>query len=179
MELTLFGVIESKTESKKRAERISLLISRIDDAPDERKCIRSHYFMSKDFIDKAKARKLDPNDYDGLQRTVGDLSDMLTEKDRAQMESNTKIWKHYTGKWAGWAGALPRHRFCTTLHPKEIAYLEDIRKDQISMMVELRHALSDYRRELAQLRAVADIPEDIAKRYQLTPKGFRTRKAKE
>lgn len=175
MELTLFGFIESKTETKQRAERISLLISRIEDAPDERKCIRSHYVTSKYFIDKAKAKKLDPNDYDGLQRTVGDLSDMLTEADRKAMLANPKIWKHYTGKWTGWAGALPRHSFCTTLHPKEIAYLEDIRKDQISLMVELRHALNHYRRELAELRALGDIPADIAKRYQLTPKGERLR----
>ena len=176
MELTLFGVIESKTEAKQRAERMSLLIARIDDAPDERKCIRSQYNCLTYFIDRAQAKKLDPNDLDGLQRSIGDLSDLLTAKDAAEMEANPRIWKHYTGKWEGWAGALPRHRFCITLHKKEIDYLREVRDEQTGLMIALRHALNSYRRELTQLRAVADLPEEIAKRYQLTPKGERLKK---
>jgi hypothetical protein len=176
MELTLFGVIESKTEAKKRAERISLLVSRIADGPDDRKCIRSQYNQITHFVTKAKAKKMDPNEHDGLQRTIGDLSGLLTEKECAEMRDNPRIWKAYTGDFAGWCGSTPRDRYCTTLHKKEIAYLEECRAEVVSNMLNLREALSSYRRELAELRALADLPEEIAKRYQLTPKGERLKK---
>lgn len=176
MELTLFGVIESKTEAKKRAERISLLVSRIADGPDDRKCIRSQYNQITYFITKAKAKKMDPNEHDGLQRTVGDLSGLLTDKECKEMSDNPKIWKSYTGDFAGWCGATHRDRYCTTLHKKEIAYLEECRDEVVNNMLDLREALRDYRRELTTLRAVADLPEEIAKRYQLTPQGERLSK---
>ena len=176
MEQGLFGIIESKAESTARAQRISLLLSRIADAPEDRAGIRSMYETITHFIDLAQSKKLGPNDIDGLYRTVGDISEAATEQDYAAMHKKSPgLWKRFP---VGWAGASHRHSYCCTLHPKEITYLEEIKETQVEDMKELRGRLNHYKRELRQLRSLGDLPKDIAARCHITPNGFRAKQGK-
>jgi hypothetical protein len=98
---TLFGVIETKTQARKRAQEIVRLIGAVEDAPAAIECNHSHIHVLAYFIERSERAALDLNDLDGLTRMVGDTQHLLTERECLAMRKNEKIWRpsHLDG-WA-------------------------------------------------------------------------------
>ncbi len=91
--LTLFGLVETKAQARRRAKRIVQLLGAIEDAPEAIRSCKNHIDTLRYFIERSLQVKLDPNDRDGLQRLVGDTEEVLTEADCEEMRSNLEIWR--------------------------------------------------------------------------------------
>src|SRR5260370_40570817 len=127
---TLFGRVETKAQSRRRAKRIVQLGGAIEDGPEAIRCCESHIDALQYFIQRSLQVELDPNDRDSLQRLVGDTEEVLTESDCEEMRSKPHIWRPYL---VGWIGARAGEMYAAALHPKEVVYLrqlqESIRED--------------------------------------------------
>jgi len=148
---------EGKNELRDRARKMGQLQSRISDTPGAISGLKGTSGQVLYFIRKAKARTLDMNDHDGLVRTV-DTEQMLTDRDRRYMQRG-KWWKPIPEGWPG------RGSYCTTLHPKEIAYLQKVVDEIETEIFQLEHDLPELKVELAKLAQHGPIPADLARRY--------------
>ncbi len=172
--LTLFGLVETKAQARRRAKRIVQLLGAIEDAPEAIRSCKNHIDTLQYFIERSVQVKLDPNDRDGLQRLVGDTEEVLTEADCEEMRSNLEIWRPYL---VGWIGARAGEMYAAALHPKEIAYLRQMQESIHEEAVAIAEGVEGAQAELAALKAIGQLPEDIAQRYALTPDGSRRESA--
>lgn len=168
---TLFGPIETKAQARKRAQRIVHLLGAIEEAPQAIRCCESHTEALEYFIERSLQVQLDPNDRDGLQRLIGDTEEVLTEEDCNEMRSNQEIWRPYL---VGWIGARPGDMYAAALHPKEVDYLHNVQESVREDMEVVASGVQECQAELAALKALGPLPEDIAQRYALTPEGDRS-----
>src|SRR5579885_1935414 len=133
--MTLFGPLESKSESARRARKIVELLGFIEEAPEAIHCCEHDVWMLSYFIERSEQKLLDPNDRDGLIRLVGDLEELLSEEDCQEMLDDRSIWRAYP---PGWLGMGPGDRYAVALHGKEIAYLRKLatgrRQDQAAII---------------------------------------------
>ncbi len=166
----LFGPVENKAQARKRAQRIVVLLGAIAEAPQAIHCCNSHIEALEYFIDKSLRVQLDPNDRDGLLRLIGDTEEVLTEEDCEEMRSNPQIWRPYIH---GWIGARPGDMYAAALHPKEVAYLRDTQENLRAEPAAILEGEKNCQAELAALRAIGPLPQDVAHRYALTPEGSR------
>jgi len=146
----------------------------IEDAPEAIRSCKNHIDTLQYFIERSVQVKLDPNDRDGLQRLVGDTEEVLTEADCEEMRSNLEIWRPYL---VGWIGARAGEMYAAALHPKEIAYLRQMQESIHEEAVAIAEGVEGAQAELAALKAIGQLPEDIAQRYALTPDGSRRESA--
>lgn len=164
----LFGAVESKSESRERAKKLVFLYSTLREAPGALEVRRGQVADLQYFIDRSAKSKMDPNDWDGLHRLIGDPEELLTEADCRAMRRKKHIWKPYPYEWLG---SGPGQTFPSEMHPKEIAYLksqQDFIKDEIES-IELR--VPEIKQEIVELRLIGPLPEDTAERYKLTVDG--------
>ena len=164
---------EGKRESAERARNLVSLYQALREAPGVIESCQGHVGVLQYFIDRSNAKKLDPNDRDGLGRTVGDLEELLTERDCAAMRRNKKLWKKYP---YGWLGSPPGSEYCCQLHPKEVAYLEEQKEEQLTMAEAVQMNIPFIKEEIAALRLIGPLPEKVAERYKLTVDGREKRK---
>lgn len=167
-EHTLFGIVETKTQARKRAQEMVRLIGAIDDAPVAIECRAEHIAALAYFIERSNKVALDPNDLDGLMRMVGDTQELLSEGECRAMR-NKNIWRMYP---LGWIGTRPGDMYPAALHPKEIHYLRQVQDELREEMEAIREGAELCKADLGRLRAVGPLPEDVAKRYSLTPNGY-------
>lgn len=113
-ERTLFGIVETKAQARKRAQEMVRLIGAVEDAPEAMQCRAEHIDALAYFIERSKNVALDPNDLDGLIRMVGDTQELLTEAECRAMR-NKNIWRVYP---LGWIGTRPGQMYPAGLHPK-------------------------------------------------------------
>jgi len=59
--------------------------------------------------------------------------------------------------------------YAAALHPKEVAYLRQMQESIREEAVAIIAGVADAQAELAALKAIGPLPEDIAQRYALTP----------
>jgi hypothetical protein len=164
---------ESRSEARERADKIATLIAAIGDAPRSIAFLKDGIENLTYYIRRAKKRQLDPNDHDGLIRLTGGMPIAeLTQKECDYM-NRAKVWRRFTGKWKGWVGTRETDVFCTTLHPREIEMLQTEVNNCNNEIWGIRQSVPHWNKELRPLRAMGDIPEDIAKRFNLTPDGHR------
>ena len=71
----------------------------------------------------------------------------------------------------GWIGARTGEIYAAALHPKEIAYLRQMQESIHEEAVAIAEGVEGAQAELAALKAIGQLPEDIAQRYALTPDG--------
>lgn len=161
---------ETKLESRDRARKIVRLICAIEDAPTQAEQINWQMDLCLYFVEKANAGELTLNDRDGLQRNIGVIDEEMTAKDNAEMRQDESAWKPLEH---GWIGRKVGELYCTKLHPKEIRVLEDVRAELAGDLVALTEAVPTWEQELATLRAVGPLREDIATKHNLTPEGYR------
>jgi hypothetical protein len=167
---TLFGLVETKAQARRRAKRIVQLLGAIEDAPDVMSSCENHIDILRYFIERSLQVELHPDDRDGLQRLLGDTEEVLTEADCEEMRSNPKIWRPYP---VGWIGARAGEMYAAALHPKEIAYLREIQQSILDEVASIVAGVEDAQTELAALKAIGPLPEAIAQHYALTPEGNR------
>lgn len=170
MELTAFGWVsfrrESRTELKERARELSYLHSQLTDAPYAIEVRRGQIGDVRYFIDRARAKKMDVNDHDGLQRLIGQPEDLLTQRDCREM-MDPKLWRWSPPGTEWWAGSS----YCITLHRKQTAYLQR-QVDWIQEEIDCIEAdLPEIKARIEKLRGVGPLPEDIATRHQLNVDG--------
>jgi hypothetical protein len=166
-ERTLFGIVETKAQARKRAQEIVRLIEAVEDAPEATRCRSEHIDALAYFIERSKKVALDPNDLDGLLRMVGDMQELLTEAECRAMR-NKNIWREYT---PGWIGTRPGQMYPAALHPKELRYLRGMQDELRDEMEAIRKGAEGCKSELELLRAVGPLPDNVAQRYSLTPDG--------
>lgn len=168
MERTLFGSVEGKRESIARAKKLAEIYAAIREAPDALDCRRGQIMDLDYFIERSREKKIDPNDRDGLLRSIGDPEDLLTERDCAAMRRNKKLWKPYP---TGWLGATRGQLYCCQLHPKEIKYLEGLKAEIAAEVTAIETNLPLLQEEATQLRLIGRLPADVAERHRLTEDG--------
>jgi hypothetical protein len=164
---TLFGTIENKAEARERAQKMAELYDALREAPEALDCRRVQIGDLTYFIERSNACKLDLNDHDGLHRLIGDPEELITARDCAFMRRHKRWWRKTPKGYLGYSAAI----YCATLHPKEIKYLEDQRiwiQDEIDS---IETNVPIIREQVKALKAVAPLPEDIAKRHGLTVDG--------
>lgn len=166
-ERTLFGLVETKRQARKRAQEIVRLIDAIETAPEAIAYREQHIESLAYFIERSRKVKLDPNDLDGLVRMVGDTQWLLTEGECHAMHRK-KIWRLYP---LGWLGVRPGQMYPAALHPKEIAFLREMQDELRDEMEAITAGAEVCESELVTLRAVGSLPDDVAERYSLTPDG--------
>ncbi len=167
---TLFGIVETKAQARKRAQEIVRLLGAVEDAPEAIACRRAHIETTDYFIDRSNGIALDPNDRDGLLRCVGDLEELLEEEDCQAMRDNGAIWRPYP---CCWLGKRPGEVYAAALHPKEIAYLREVQAEMREEIEAITEGAKQCQSELEQLRTLGPLREDIAQRYGLTTSGER------
>ncbi len=168
---TLFGPVETRAQARRRAPRIVRLLGAIEDAPEAIKCCQHHIEKLEYFIQRSLRVQLDPNDRDGLQRLIGDTEEVLTQEDCDQMVSNLEVRRPFP---AGWPGARRGDIYAAALHPKEIDYLRGMQDSLREDLIAIAAGAEDCKAELAALRAIGPLQEEIAERYALTPAGERS-----
>ena len=166
---TLFGIVESKSEARARAKELVKIHGAIREAPEAMEVREGQAAQLAYFIKRSDACQLDLNDKDGMMRTIGLLDDMLDEADCAFMRRHKKWWRKVPKGWLGCKGG--DHYYCTKLHPKEISYLREQIADLQAEIEAIQEAVPALKIQLAELAAVAPLPEDIAKHYALTVDG--------
>lgn len=166
--MTLFGIVETKAQAHKRAQRIVRLIGALEDAPDALTSYENDIRVLEYFVERSAQVKLDPNDLDGYLRLVGDNEDLLTEEDCLEMRANTAIWRRYP---FGWLGCLRGELYAASLHPKEVAYLRELQEKRRDDIEAVTAGSEQCKAELDMLRAIGPLPDDVAARYCLTPDG--------
>jgi hypothetical protein len=171
---TLFGLVETKAQARRRAQRIVRLIGTIEEGPEILACYENDIWMLEYFIERGTTGTLTPNDRDGLLRFVRDLEEVLTEDDCRDMRDNPAIWKSFP---VGWPGAAPRDLYAAALHPKEIAYLRQRQEERRDEITDVLAGAEEASAELAQLKSICPLPDDVASRYSLTPMGNRLQTA--
>lgn len=171
---TLFGVVETKAQARRRAREMARLLSAIEDAPEALECRASQIEALQYFMDRSKKVALDLNDLDALQRLIGDTEELLTEGERRAMRRNDKIWRPFP---LGWLGVRPGQMYPAALHRKEIAYLRDIQHQLHEEITAIRESLPECEIALEALRALGPLPDDIARQHRLTPEGHRLPRA--
>jgi hypothetical protein len=169
-DVTLFGVVETKLQASKRAKRIVQLLGLIEGAPETFACYENDIRALAYFIERATAAALTPNDRDGLLRFVGDLEELLSEEELREMQENQTIWRPYP---RGWIGMLRGELYAAALHPKEIAYLLPLQDERRGEIAALRMDVEEAEAELAALKRICPLRDDVAARYSLTPVGDR------
>ena len=167
---TLFGVVETKAQARRRAREIVRLLGAVGDAPEAIQSHAGHIETIQYFVDRSQQIALDLNDLDALQRLIGDTEEILTEGERRAMRRNEKIWRRYP---VGWLGARPGHIYPAALHRKEIAYLREMQRELRAEMTDIRDGAQECEAGLDALRALGPLPDDIARQYALTPDGHR------
>lgn len=168
MEMTPFGLVatrsESRTQVKARAKEMSGLQSALRDAPEEIEARRGQVLDLQYFIDRSNAKKMDPNDHEGLLRLIGQPEDLITMREANTWARKQGIWRKTPNGMTWWAGKM----YCTMLHPKEIAYL----KWQIAQVQEIIDAVEagipEIEERIAELWDAGSLPDDIAKQYHVT-----------
>jgi hypothetical protein len=173
MELTLFEVIESKTEIRERAKALSELYASLRDAPEAIDCRTSQVMHLQSFVERSAKRMFDANWWDGLQRCIGDPEELLTARDLAAMRRDKSYWKK--SQWNHLCcpkGTIYRCK----LHPKEIALLEKYKLEVQSELNNIKMNLPLLKDEIQRLRAIGPLPKDIAERYRLTEDGLEKKK---
>lgn len=168
MEMTPFGLVatrsESRTQLKARAKEMSGLQSALRDAPEEIEARRGQVLDLQYFVDRSNAKKMDPNDHEGLQRLIGQPEDLLTLREANAWARKQGVWRNTPDGMTWWAGKM----YCTMLHPKEIAYL----KQQIAWLQEIIDSVAagaiEIEKRIAELWAEGSLPDDIAKQYHVT-----------
>lgn len=173
-ETTLFGLVETKAQARRRAQRIVRLIGTIEEAPEILACYENDIRTLEYFIERGATDTLTPNDRDGLLRFVGDLEELLTEDECDEMRDYAEIWKPYP---SGWFGTLPGELYASALHPKEIAYLRERQEERRNEMTAVLAGAEEARTELAKLKSICPLPDDVATRHGLTPTGDRLQTA--
>ncbi len=167
---TLFGLLETKAQARRRARRIVRLLGAIEDAPEAIQCCQYHVDMLEYFIQRSLSMQLDANDRDGLQRLIGDTEEVLTREDCDEMASNPKIWRPVP---AGWPGRRTGDMYAAALHPKEIDYLREMQNHLREEWTAIAASVEDCQAELVTLQAMGPLPAEIAQRYALTSEGNR------
>jgi hypothetical protein len=168
MEMTLFGVIETKTEMRNRAKQIFALLASLRDAPGAVEARTGQIMDLRYFIDRSQKRKMGPNDWDGLHRLIGDPEELLTDAEKRAHVKNPKNLKPYK---YGWMNRPPGELWVCCLHRKEIAYLVsqiDFLKGEIET---IKGNVVTIREELKHLREIGPLAKDVADRYGLTEAG--------
>lgn len=146
------------------------LLDAVEDAPEAIASRIGHIEALQYFVDRSNQIALDLNDLDALQRSIGDLEELLTNGERLAMRRNEKIWRPYP---IGWLGARPGQMYPAALHRKEIAYLRQIEREMREEIPVIRDGAKESENALEVLRAVGPLPDDIARQYALTPEGHR------
>lgn len=167
---TLFGIVETKTQARRRAREIVRLLGAVEDAPEAIESSAGHIETIQYFVDRSNKIALDLNDLDALQRLVGDTEEVLTESERLAMRRNEKIWRRYP---IGWLGARPGQMYPAALHRKEIAYLRQMQRELRDEMTAIRDGAKECETALEVLRAMGPLPDDIARQHALTRDGHR------
>jgi len=173
-ETTLFGLVETKAQARRRAQRIVRLIGTIEEAPEILACYENDIRTLEYFIERGTTGTLTPNDRDGLLRFVGDIEEILTEDDCREMRDHPDIWKSFP---AGWPGTLLGELYAAALHPKEIAYLRERQEERRQEMTDVLAGAEEARTELDKLKSICPLPDDVATRHGLTPTGDRLQTA--
>ena len=168
MEVTLFGVIETKTETRDRAKRLAELYASLRDAPGAIGCRKGHTMDLQYFIDRSRKRRMGPNDWDGLHRLIGDPEYLLTDRERAAHRRNPKNWRRYK---YGWLNQPPGQKWPCCMHPKEVAYLVGQLDELQDEIVAIELSIPEIQAEAKALRDIGPIPKDVADRYGLTEAG--------
>ncbi len=166
-ECTLFGIVETKAQARKRAQQLVRLIGAIEEAPEAMQSRAEHIDTLAYFIERSRQVALDPNDLDGLIRMVGDTQELLTEAEYRAMR-NKNIWRVYP---LGWIGTRPGQMYPAALHPKELKYLRELQDELREEMEAIREDVERCKAELELLRAVGPLPDEVTQRYSLTPDG--------
>lgn len=174
-ERTLFGIVETKAQARKRAQEMVRLIGAIEDAPVAIQYREQHIDALCYFIERSKKVELDPNDLDGLVRMVGDTQGLLTDGERRAMHKK-HIWRVYP---LGWIGTRPGQMYPAAMHPKEIRYLRKVQDELREEIKKIAEGVEISKVELEVLRAVGPLPEDVAQRYSLTSEGYSARPKEE
>jgi hypothetical protein len=169
-DVTLFGVVETKLQASKRAKRIVQLHGIIEGAPETLACYENDIRLLGYFIERATAVALTPNDRDGLLRFVGDIEGLLSEDECREMQENRTIWRPNP---RGWIGTLHGELYPAALHPKEVAYLLQLQDERREEIVALRMDVEEAEAELATLKRICPLRDDVAARHSLTPAGDR------
>jgi hypothetical protein len=146
------------------------LIGAIEEAPEILACYENDIGTLEYFVERGTTGTLTPNDRDGLLRFVGDIEEILTEDDCREMRDHPDIWKSFP---AGWPGTLLGELYAAALHPKEIAYLRQRQEERRQEIAAVLAGAEEARTELAQLKSICPLPDDVARRYSLTPLGDR------
>jgi hypothetical protein len=171
---TLFGVVETKAQARRRAREIVRLLGAVEDAPETIDTRAGQIETLQYFVDRSKRIALDLNDLDSLQRLIGDTEELLTEGEYRAMRRNEKIWRPIP---IGWLGTRPGQMYPAALHRKEIAYLRQMQRELQEEIANIREGAKECSAALDVLRAVGPLPEDIARHCALTPDGRRPPKA--
>jgi hypothetical protein len=168
MEVTLFGVIETKTETRDRAKRLAELYASLRDAPGAIACRQEQTMDLQYFIDRSRKRRMGPNDWDSLYRLIGDPEELLTDRERAAHRRNPKNWRRYK---YGWLNQPPGQKWPCCMHPKEIAYLVGQRDELKGEIEAIEENVPRIREDVRILREIGPLPKDVADRYGLTEAG--------
>jgi hypothetical protein len=168
---TLFGIVETKAQARRRAREIVRLLGAVEDAPQAIDCRTAQIDTIQYFVDRSQQIALDLNDLDALQRLVGDTEELLTDGERRAMHRNEKIWRPYP---IGWLGARFGQMYPAALHRKEIAYLRKVQQELRQEITDIQDGAEEAAQVLEALRALGPLPDDIARHYALTPTGHRS-----
>lgn len=162
--LSLFPM-ETKTEARQRAKKIFELLASLRDAPVAIECREGQIGALMYFVTRAAHRKLDANDNDGLQRLIGNLEELISSRDAAFMRRHRRWWKPLPDGWPG------SGHYCTTLHPKEMRYLNGQVHELQSEIEKIKANVPDIEAELESLRQHGPLPAEIAEKSRLTMDG--------
>lgn len=166
---TLFGIVETKAQARRRAREIVRLLGAVEDAPQAIDCRSGQIETLQYFVERSHNVALDLNDLDALQRLIGDTEELLTDGERRAMRRNEKIWRPYP---IGWLGARAGQMYPAALHRKEIVYLRGMQRELREEITNIRDGTEESKNALEALRSLGPLPGDIAQQYALTPAGY-------
>lgn len=162
------SMFETAAEARARAKELVAHYEALHEAPEAIAVRKYQHQLLAYFIEKSSRCALDMNDHDGLQREVGALEDILTDRECRQMRRNKRIWKPVPRWWVGWRKG---QTYPAQLHPKEVEHLASLQKEVDEELAAIQVNVPIIQELIAKLRMAGPLPERIASTYKLTVDG--------